>query len=447
MRVHLVGEHCALVAFFGALAHVAHIVADARNAQQARFLIHELIDLRRREVFGFFQKRNDGRVDGAAARAHHKAVKRSEAHGSVDGDAVVDGGNRATIAQMARDDLQVFDRLLHKGRAALCDIAVRRSMRAVFANLMLLAQLVWQRIHVCRRRKRLEERRVKNGHLRHIGSHALAHVDAFERGRVMERRQRAEAFDFLDDIGRDEHRGVEIIATMYDAMPDGVDFVNGVDGRTLAVAQCIEYDGQCLFVVGHVLGEDALVFVGAVLDVGIFASDAFAQALGEHLIVFSVDELVFQRRRASVDDENFHEVPPCRTILESRRSGVHRSAAQNVHMDVMYRLLGVVAGVDDNAIAGFIDALDFRYLFHGIEKMAHKVVGQTVANVGEVLLRDDERMHRHLGFKVVERDNLVVLVYYAGGNFTSGNFAEYAVGHMPCCLSRAMRALREFYAL
>ena len=106
-----------------------------------------------------------------------------------------------------------------------------------------------------------------------------------------------------------------------------------------------------------------LVFVGAVLDVGIFASDAFAQALGEHLIVFSVDELVFQRRRASVDDENFHEVPPCRTILESRRSGVHRSAAQNVHMDVMYRLLGVVAGIDDNTIAGFIDALDF--LTHG----------------------------------------------------------------------------------
>ena len=29
VRVHLVGEHRALVAFFGALAHVAHIVADA----------------------------------------------------------------------------------------------------------------------------------------------------------------------------------------------------------------------------------------------------------------------------------------------------------------------------------------------------------------------------------------------------------------------------------
>ena len=116
-------------------------------------------------------------------------------------------------------------------------------------------------------------------------------------------------------------------------------------------------------------------------------------------------------------------------------------------MDVMNRLLGVVAGVDDDAIAGFIDALDFRDLFHGIEKMAHKVVWQTVANVGEMLLRDDERMHGHLGFKVVERNNLVVLVYYAGRNFASGNFAEYAVGHMPCCLSRAMRALREFYAL
>ena len=110
----------------------------------------------------------------------------------------------------------------------------------------------------------------------------------------MEWRQRAEAFDFLDDIGRDEHRGVEIIATMHDAMPDGVDFINGMNGRTLAVAQRIEHDSQGLFVVGHVLSEDAFVFVGAVLDIGIFASDALTQALGEHLVIFSVDELVFQ---------------------------------------------------------------------------------------------------------------------------------------------------------
>ena len=36
---YIVGEHRTLIAFFGALAHVSHIVADARNAQQARFLI------------------------------------------------------------------------------------------------------------------------------------------------------------------------------------------------------------------------------------------------------------------------------------------------------------------------------------------------------------------------------------------------------------------------
>ena len=47
--------------------------------------------------------------------------------------------------------------------------------------------------------------------------------------------------------------------------------------------------------VGHVLSKDAFVFlVGAVLDIGIFASDALTGPFGEHLIVFSVDELVFQ---------------------------------------------------------------------------------------------------------------------------------------------------------
>ena len=63
---------------------------------------------------------------------------------------------------------------------------------------------------------------------------------------------------------------------------------------------------QGLFVIGHILGENALVLVGAVLNVGILASHAFAQALGEHAVLVGIDELVLQRRGTSVDNENFH---------------------------------------------------------------------------------------------------------------------------------------------
>ena len=62
--------------------------------------------------------------------------------------------------------------------------------------------------------------------------------------------------------------------------------------------------------VGHILGENALVFIGAVLDVGVFAPYAFAQALGEHFILLGIDELILQRRRACVDDKNFHVMLP-----------------------------------------------------------------------------------------------------------------------------------------
>ena len=48
--------------------------------------------------------------------------------------------------------------------------------------------------------------------------------------------------------------------------------------------QSVEDDLQGLLVVRHILGEDSFVLIGAMLDIGIFASYAFAKALCKHFV-------------------------------------------------------------------------------------------------------------------------------------------------------------------
>ena len=76
IRVHVVSELRALVASLGSVAHAAQVVAHARNAEQARLLVHDVVDLGGRKILVLHEKRHDGGIDRAAARAHHKAVER-----------------------------------------------------------------------------------------------------------------------------------------------------------------------------------------------------------------------------------------------------------------------------------------------------------------------------------------------------------------------------------
>ena len=56
--------------------------------------------------------------------------------------------------------------------------------------------------------------------------------------------------------------------------------------------------------IGHGGVDDHLILVDAVLVEGLGGTDALADALGEHFMGFNIDELILQRRRTGVEDED-----------------------------------------------------------------------------------------------------------------------------------------------
>ncbi len=99
---HIEGEQAALVALGGARADVAGVVGDTRNGKQAGLLVHHVVDFLVAVAALALQVAHGGRVNGTTTGAHHQAVKRREAHRGIAAHAVLNGGKRSTVAQMAR---------------------------------------------------------------------------------------------------------------------------------------------------------------------------------------------------------------------------------------------------------------------------------------------------------------------------------------------------------
>ena len=84
----------ALVAFACSLRERAHVVREAGEAEQAGFLVHEVVELVDGAVFFavlLSDVEEDGRVEAAGAGAHDKAFERCETHGGIDALAVQNG--------------------------------------------------------------------------------------------------------------------------------------------------------------------------------------------------------------------------------------------------------------------------------------------------------------------------------------------------------------------
>ena len=77
-----------------------------------------------------------------------------------------------------------------------------------------------------------------------------------------------------------------------------------VDGLGRPARQRLQHEGHGGVVVGHRSIVDHFVLVDAVLVEGLGGTDALADALGEHFMGFNIDELVLQRGRTGVEDED-----------------------------------------------------------------------------------------------------------------------------------------------
>ena len=167
------------------------------------------------------QIQGDGRVDVAAAGAHDQPFQRREAHGGVDGDAVLDGGHRGAVAQVAGDDLQVFQFLAHGLGALLGHVKVRGAVEAVAADLVLAVVFVGERIDVGLFGHGLVEGGVEGPGHGDAGQDLLAGLDADDVGRVVQRRQRDALFQGVQDGFGDRHGAVEFFAGVDHAVADG----------------------------------------------------------------------------------------------------------------------------------------------------------------------------------------------------------------------------------
>ena len=63
------------------------------------------------------------------------------------------------------------------------------------------------------------------------------------------------------------------------------------------------------------------VAVGVMGDHAALHADALAQALAQHLLTVHIDELIFQGRRTTVDNQNFHLLVSSRYVFVHPREG------------------------------------------------------------------------------------------------------------------------------
>lgn len=103
---------------------------------------------------------------------------------------------------------------------------------------------------------------------------------------------------------------------------------------------------------------------------------------------------------------------------DSARRPVHLALTQHVHVDVVHGLPAKVVAVHHHTEA-FLAALLPGQALGGEEDMACQrpvCLGQVLEG-GNVPFRDDQEVHRRLRADIVKRDNFLVFVELARGNF------------------------------
>ena len=83
------------------------------------------------------QVENDSRVDITRTGTHDQTFQRGKTHGGINAFTVADGGYRTTVAQVAGDDVQFFNRFVQNFSGFLGHIVVAGAVRAVTTNAVL----------------------------------------------------------------------------------------------------------------------------------------------------------------------------------------------------------------------------------------------------------------------------------------------------------------------
>ena len=285
-----------LVAFACSLRQGAHVVRKTREAQQARFLVHEVIELVDSAVFLavlLCDVEKDGRVEATGASAHDEAFERCEAHRGIDALAVQDGGAAGAVAEVGRDEAGFF-RLSTENLASFgSHKAVACAVSTVTADAVVFIELVRNAIEECLLRHGLVESRIEHGDLRETREELGGAFHAGGVSRFVKRGKERDAADVVDDFLRDLF-ALDVLAAMHDAVADGFDRI-----RELL---CIEELLDLVYsfgMRGAVEVEVNLAFRTLGLCVAVHA-DIFDEAACDGFLGFCIDDSEFHGGAATV---------------------------------------------------------------------------------------------------------------------------------------------------
>ena len=153
------------------------------------------------------------------------------------------------------------------------------------------------------------ERRVEDRDLRHARQHLLDREHALEVGGVVQRGDLEQRADLFLDLLGDQAAFGEKFAAVGDAVADGLHFVQRADHAVRRIRQGVEHQTDAGRVVGNRLPQfEPLLADGFVHQIALGQSDAFHDSLCEHFARggLHVDDLIFDRRRAAVQYQNYH---------------------------------------------------------------------------------------------------------------------------------------------
>ena len=237
-----------------------------------------------------------------------------KAHRGVHVVAILDSGKGGARAEVAGDEL-VHVALQELG-GLLPDVAMRSAMCAVLADVQLVHDVARQGVAPCLLRHVVVEGRIGDDHIADGREHLAADLDYVSFCVVVERRERCDLADPGEGLVGDDLGLGEVPAALNDAVADALDLVR--------IEACLGEDIEDMLHSRLVVGKrdlELLLLAATLLvaDEGAIDTDALAVALGIDFAGFRVEQLILQRRAASVDDKYNHESP-----LSGRVPSQHR---------------------------------------------------------------------------------------------------------------------------
>jgi len=410
------------------------------DADQSAELVEQVVRFADGDLLLVHDVDDDGRVDVAAAGAHHQPFQRRETHRGIHRFSPLNGGGAGAVTQVQRDQVGVTRLGLQDLAGAAGDVEVGGPVEAVAPDGVLLVERVRDGVDVGVLRHGGVEGGVEHADHGDIGQDGHRRFDAHDVGRVVQRSQLDVILEGLDHGVGDPHRTGERLAAVDHPVTDRLDLVQTLENAQLRLHQQADdrRDGHGV-VQEFGLADDLLAAGTLHVDDGAHHAHPVRFTHGQVFLGGGVDELVLDRRAAAVQCENDHgctplrlgDPPPAFVVLEEALAGLQAELALADHL--AQQRAGPVRGVAEVAVNG-VEGIQHHVdpdLVGQRQRAERQVVAEVdgvvdVVGRGEALHEDLDRRVDH-GQDDAGRDEARILVDFDGA-FAQG--IHQALGFM-----------------